>query len=188
MALYETTTQTRSSNVNQIDLANAYFVVPTDSDGKTLVIKTRAESIEGTLGVSKGGTGISELDGGKLIASNEDGKFFEEVDVPVSAFRGLKGNIQDQINKTRSYLVTIPSASWETISDGFKQTVTVNGITENDNPIVGLKPVGTDSITISNEKYAFSCLDKVETINNAIILYCYSEKPTMNITLQLTCV
>lgn len=188
MALYETTTQASSTNTTQIDLTNVHFVTPINSDGKTLVIKTRAEVLEGTLAVSKGGTGINELDGGKLIASNEDGKLFEEVDVPVSIFKGLKGNIQEQINKTRSYLATIPAASWTTISGGFKQTVIVSGITENDNPIVGLKPVGTDSLTISNEKYAFSCLDKVETTNNAIVLYCYNEKPTMNITLQLTCV
>ena len=188
MAVYETATQANTNNTTSIDLTNAHFVTPTNSDGKTLVFKTRTEAIEGTLPISKGGTGITDLDGGKLIASNETGELFEEVDIPVSAFKGLQGNIQDQIDSKRTYTVTVPTSGWTSITGGFKQTVTVSGITGDDNPLVGLKTTGTNTTTISNEKYAFSCLDRVETTTNAIVLYCYSEKPSINITLQLTCV
>lgn len=189
MALYETSAQVTSTNTTRIDLANAHFVTPINSDGKALVIKTRAEGIEGVLPVSKGGTGINELEGGKIIASNENGIFFEEVDVPVSIFKGIKGNIQNQIDSVRSYLVTIRKDNWVSISTGgFKQTITVNGIGDDDNPIVGIKTTGTDSETIANEKYAFSCLDRLETTPNTIALYCYNEKPGIDFTILLSCV
>lgn len=189
MALYETATQATTTSASaSIDLTNAYFVTPMNSDGKAMLIRTRAEMLEGTLPISKGGTGLSELDGGKLIASSVDGKLFEEVDVNVSLFKGLTGNIQSQLNKSRSYIVSVPSSGWKTITGGYQQSVTVNGITSSDTPIVGLKPTGTTSATVNNEKYAFSCIDKAETGTNSITLTCYDEKPTANITIQLTCV
>ena len=189
MATYESSNGSVYSNSNQVDFNNAHFVTPINSDGKALAIKTRTEGIEGTLSVSKGGTGINELEGGKLIASNENGDFFEEVDVPVSAFKGIRGNIQTQIDSIRSYLVTITKNNWTSISSGgYKQTITIDGIDVNDNPVVGLKPSGTTYTAIINEQYAFSCIDRLETDTNTIAIYCYNEKPTIDFTIQLSCI
>lgn len=172
------------------------IVTPQSDDGTPLMIKTLAECIEGVLPISKGGTGISELEGGNLVASGEDGISLEEVDVPVKHLAGLKENVQKKLDSIRSYIVEINSngiwdtnISYDDDSESYiEQTIELPGIRETDNPMVGLKNMSTTSNGIKKEQDAYSCIDMLITNNDSVSIRCFGDPPDTNLTLWLTCV
>jgi hypothetical protein len=145
--------------------------------------------VTGTLPTTKGGTGLSSLDGGRLLASNEDGTLLEEIDVDVQKLSGLKGNIQNQLDDTRRYVVSIPTTGWNenTGGDGYYQTITVKGMTESDNPIVGLVSSATTADALDAERTAYGCIDSIITAVDKITVYCFSEVPTAPFSISLNC-
>lgn len=153
-----------------------------------LHIKTRTEFIDGTLGISKGGTGINTLEGKRLIASNIDGTSLEEIDVGLEYFSGLRTNIQDKLDSIRSFSVDVTVDDWNTDSDGYYKEITVNDIKSTDNPIIGLTTKSTSVDGVESEKYAYSCIDKVTVLDNKVIFRCFEEIPTVDISLIFVCV
>jgi hypothetical protein len=69
-----------------------------DADGNIMQFKTKAECIDGIISLAHGGTGINALQGGKLIASSQDGLSFEELDFDFMLINGLTDNIQKQLD------------------------------------------------------------------------------------------
>jgi hypothetical protein len=145
--------------------------------------------VSGTLPITKGGTGLSNLDGGRLLASNEDGTLLEEIDVGVQLFAGLEGNIQDQLDDTRRYTVKIPTSGWEenTDGEGYYQTISVKGMTENDNPVVGLVSDASTTAALNKERIAYGCIDEIVTGTDKITVYCFTEIPTDPFSISLSC-
>lgn len=156
-------------------------------DGKLYpVILTN--TISGVLPVGKGGTGLSELDGGKLLASNEKGASLEEIDVNVQVFKGLKGNIQNQIDaKAKRYMLNIPTSGWVKSGDVYTQTFPLEGITANDNPVIGLIPVATTASALKDEKLSYECLDTATTTNGSITFSCFTSAPTKAFSVSIIC-
>jgi hypothetical protein len=156
------------------------------------VIKTNM--VTGVLPVAKGGTGIEELTGGKLLASNEDGSLFEEVNVDVQKLSGLSGNIQSQINtlngKSRTLVANVPTTGWVTNTHGagYMQTITVNGITVDDNPVVGLVTTASTTNDLKAERMAYACIDKISTDNGSITIECFEKAPTHVFSISLHCI
>ena len=66
----------------------------------------------------------------------------------------------------------------------YTQTVTVAGITANDNPIVDIYSSST-SAKFKLEMKAYSLVGKITTAANSITLICYDKKPTTAFGLQL---
>ncbi len=147
-------------------------------DGKMYpVILTN--TLTGVLPVGKGGTGLSELDGGKLLASNENGTLLEEIDVDVQVFNGLKGNIQTQLDeKSRKYMLDVPTSGWTKSGDNYVQTFPLKGITDKDNPVIGLNPKATTASDLEAEKMAYELLDAATTAMDSITLTCFTSIPT----------
>ena len=175
------------------------IVTPQGNDGIPLLFRTRTECIEGILPISKGGTGISEITGSKLIASSVSGSSLEEIDIPVSYLSGLTGNIQSILNtkedSIRSYSVNVTStkSSWTSHTDNgvvqyWSKVIPLSGITENDNPLVSLIPSSSSKDGIVAEQYAFSCMNHLITSNGSITIYCFDDLPSTDFIIQLICV
>lgn len=193
VATYATTSAVATTN------SGFRIVTPQDSKGTPLLCRTRTECIDGVLPVTKGGTGITNITGSKLMASCADGISLEEIDVPVNHLSGLRGNIQSLIDgkedAIRTYVVSVSnsSSSWTSATDSdsttyYKRTITVNGILSTDNPITGLYLGSSNASGVDSEKIAFGCIDFIETNNNSITLYCYGDKPTSAFQIYLVCI
>jgi len=149
-----------------------------------------ANLVKGTMPVQRGGTGLNDLDGGKLIASSENGIMLEEIDVPVSHFAGLSANIEERLKKVRSYNVAIPTTGWSVASgagDGFQQTISVPGMTSSDNPVVGLNSAATTTSALEAERRAYDCIDRIDTGNDSITVYCFKTAPTTSFSIRIQC-
>lgn len=66
----------------------------------------------------------------------------------------------------------------------YTQTVTVNSITVDNVPIVDIS-YSEDTTLWESEKIAYSCLTKLETIDNGVIGYCLGIKPENDFTVKL---
>ena len=166
------------------------LVTMEDDKGQPLYPKTGVGGVVGVLPIRKGGTGIQELIGGKLMASSQDKVSLEEIDVGVEVFSGLRGNIQKQIDKTRTYSLIIPANpnDWEALeSGGFKQSFRLKGITKADNPIVGFLPTSTNDAEIKKERIAYGCLSEIITYDDSVDVYCYTTTPTKSFSISLHC-
>lgn len=156
--------------------------------GTPLFSKTSTTLIEGVLPSTKGGTGIDELTGSRIIASNVDGTSFEEVDVSIKHLFGLRVNVQDKLDSIRTYITTIAPDDWVFEDTMYHKEVSLSGITSNDYPIIGLSIQSSNPTDIESEKYAYSCIDRVSTGTDKVTFYCFYEAPSTEITLTLTCV
>lgn len=197
MATYESldgtqnSTQSGSSTYSASQVTGLPMLVTMEDDkGQPMYPKTSMGGVVGVLPIRKGGTGIQELVGGKLMASSQDKVSLEEIDVGVDMFAGLKENIQKQFDKTRTYALTIPSSpnDWETLeSGGFKQSFNLIGITAKDNPIVGFLPTSTDVDEIKEERIAYGCLSEIITRDGTVDVYCYGSTPAKSFSISLHC-
>lgn len=188
MATYESIEETTVNPVS-IDIADFLPVVLQELDnGKPIMLKTRTELIEGTLPTSKGGTGISKLDGKRLIASNTDGSSLEEVDVLIEHLAGLNTNVQKKLDSIRSYQLSLSTEEWSTDDIGYYKEVEVLGILPTDNPLIGLSISSTTTDDIETEKYSYSCIDKIDTDTDKVIIHCFDETPTTDINLVIVCI
>lgn len=82
------------------------------------------------------------------------------------------------------YNVSIPVSWSDNPSGGYMQTVTVTGIKETDVPVVGVILSSDVSAAVLQGK-AFANVNRITTAANSITLYCYSNKPTTAVTIQL---
>lgn len=85
------------------------------------------------------------------------------------------------------YTVSIP-VNWteSEVNDAtqYTQTITVSGIKSTDVPVVGVILSSDVSAAVLQGK-AFANVNRITTANNSITLYCYSQKPTTAVTIQL---
>lgn len=199
MCVFEGTATAYSMDSTANTSSGFRIVTPQDDKGTPLLCRTRTECIDGVLPVTKGGTGITNIIGSKLIASCADGISLEEIEVPVDYLSGLTGNIQSLLNakadsiRTFEVPVSNDSNAWTTVTDSdsnqYKtRSIPVTGILATDNPITGLQVTSTTKTGIESEEFAFSCVDVVETFNGSIRLNCYGDIPTAAFTMSLTCI
>lgn len=100
-------------------------------------------------------------------------------------------NILDENNKilpkylpdgSMSVEIVVPTTGWTTYETMQMNTISALGITEDFDPIYGLKPVG--QYATETEEEMFSLIKGLVTDTNAVTLYA-SEVPTTSITLTL---
>ena len=94
----------------------------------------------------------------------------------MAIYRMINGNLEKIAGASNSlvFSVSIPTQSWTpTGNDEAYIDVPLLGITVNDNPIVSLEIVDTDTATTAkNKRIAFSCIDRITTSDNSIRIYC----------------
>lgn len=192
MATYETfEEQTLQDTPVAVQSSQSLNFVPVilqeAGSGTPLMLRTRTELIEGIMPASKGGTGIDTLQGGRFIASNVDGTSLEEVDIPVQYLSGLKSNVQEKLDGLRAYTLVVTTGSWVSDSNGYYKEFTLKGIKSTDNPIIGLLIQSDTSTEVEKEKYAYSCIDKADILDDKVKFRCFDEVPTKEITLNFVC-
>lgn len=64
------------------------------------------------------------------------------------------------------------------------QTINLDGILETDNPYIGAVYDAKAELALRQQE-AFSCIAKVETRDNQLIVYCFEDKPTVDIPIQV---
>lgn len=124
-------------------------------------------------GMSKTGDGLTNwnsLDWDKSIANGGNADTVGGKTIP------------DNIASFNRYTTTLLASGWSS-SSPYTQTVSISGITENDYPVVDI--IISDESDIESLKNAWNNVDKISTGNNSITAYCYSQKPELDIPIQL---
>lgn len=105
----------------------------------------------------------------------------DRVDLPLAASQGKALN--DEIKKsTKVRNITLRVTNWQNDNNVFLQTVSVDGVNEND------IPVGSTVIPkAANKDYKKSaeCIDGFNTENGSITFYCNKKRPTTDVTVML---
>lgn len=77
------------------------------------------------------------------------------------------------------YTATLGSNNWSGTDSNFTQTVTVNGITATDHPVIDL------SSPTSSNLDSWSFVSKAVSGNNSITFTCFNYKPTVNLDITI---
>lgn len=86
---------------------------------------------------------------------------------------------------TASYTATFPSSGWSS-SAPYTQTVNVDGILATDDPIVDIdmsSATNADDWALLTEAWNF--VGRITANQGSVTMYCYEEKPTVDITIFL---
>ena len=84
------------------------------------------------------------------------------------------------------FTATIGQEWVEELSGGFTQVIKINGILEEDSPIIGVLLDNNTEISKSQIK-AWSNVSRITTEKGLIKVYCYKDKPDIDIDIQLVC-
>lgn len=107
---------------------------------------------------------------------------------------GILGDIQNQSDlmsllrdKGKIFEATIGATWTEKTPGGYSQIISVKGITAEHNPVVDI--ILDDDVDTAKEQIeAWTCVSRITTGNDFITVYCYEEKPSVEINIQLLCV
>lgn len=120
------------------------------------------------------------------------GEMTGSLDMGANPITNLADPIQDGDGVSKGYLVRyadsrifhgtvqLTAAGWSAAAP-YTQTVALEGILATDQPHYGVVYSGNWEA----EKEAFSCVDDLDTAENALTFTCYEEKPEINLTIQL---
>lgn len=88
----------KSTSAKKRSVVEATFFDAKGESGEPTDLRTSVDAIVGVMPPEKGGTGLSRLSGGKVLASNPEGTAVEETELDMMKFNKLRGNIQNQID------------------------------------------------------------------------------------------
>lgn len=85
------------------------------------------------------------------------------------------------------YTATIGNEWQEEVTGGFSQVINIDGILEEDSPIVDI--ILDDDVLVSQSQIrAWSDVSRIKTQDGFINVYCYERKPTIAMNIQLICI
>ena len=103
-------------------------------------------------------------------------------------FDGSKSiTINTSVSASKFYTVNLPATKWSS-SAPFTQTVYVKGISAGDNPIVDINMASSSSDDSTILFEAWALVGRVSTNDGSITAYCYEEKPTVDISINIMAV
>lgn len=129
-----------------------------------------------SLGLVKSGGNVTISDG--IITVNDDSH-----NHTIDNIDGLQASLNGKITAT-DYYCTLSAANWSATFP-YTQTVTVTGVLESDQrPIVDidLSDESLDAVAVIT---AWCTIGRVKTVDNAIIAYCYSNIPEVDIPISI---
>lgn len=88
----------------------------------------------------------------------------------------------DDKHFTRS--AALPAAGWEGESAPYTQTVAVESITAEDNPIYGVAYSGDNDAMIAQQD-AFALVDDLSTADGSVTFTCFRHKPAVDLTIRM---
>ncbi|MDO4327137.1 MAG: hypothetical protein Q4E24_14075 [bacterium] len=121
------------------------------------------------------------------LIKNEDGTY-GILDATVYTQNGDRFGANDvnaintEINKMQQMqTVLVPASAWSATAP-YTQTLSIEGITEADSPVISFYLAGnnnaTDTVKAQNKAYGF--VDRAVTGAGSITLYCYRKKPAVD--------
>ena len=103
-------------------------------------------------------------------------------------FDGSHGvTINTAVSASNYYTATFYADNWGD-SAPYSQTITVDGINASDNPIVDINMSSATDANVEEMLNAWSFIARIVTNDNSITGYCYTEKPEMDVTINLLAV
>ena len=117
-------------------------------------------------------------------AHNEAKAAGEAAENAQAAAENAEKNAKEYADNLHKLLtVTVPASGWSA-SAPYTQTVSVEGIRAEDAPHVS--PVYSDTLeTALVQKEAWEMVSRAKSTDNAITFYCFEDKPTTNIPVQI---
>ena len=100
-----------------------------------------------------------------------------------SALKSLNDKAEGKANTT-TLKATIKASAFLGGNSPFKQTIEVKGILESDNPIAGVV-YDDDTEVALRQREAWGNVQRITCGNDSITVYCFEEKPTTDIPIQL---
>lgn len=95
-----------------------------------------------------------------------------------------KGYVDSYVDSKHFFRdVTLTVSGWSADAP-YKQTVTAQGITEEDRPIYGVV-LSADAAIATAEKEAFAMVDDLDTGANVVTFTCLEDKPEVALTIQM---
>ena len=88
------------------------------------------------------------------------------------------------ISASNYYHVTFKASNWSS-SAPYTQTVSVSGIKSSDNPIADINMSAATSSNSADLLGAWMLVGRIATADGKITAYCYEEKPTVDISVNL---
>lgn len=99
------------------------------------------------------------------------------------AMKTLNNKAEGKANTT-TLTVTINASAFEGGTSPYKQTILLDGITETDNPIAGVTYDEDVEIALK-QREAWGNVSRIKCNNGSITVFCYEDKPTVDIPIQL---
>lgn len=129
-------------------------------------------------------THLLRLSGGTMTGALDMGKNplkglpLPESEDQAASKQYVDRNLSKKVEKV-SFSLTVPAAGWAGTQPPYTQSLALEGILETDNPYFAPDFSGGDP------RYAFGCIDILETQDNKIMLTCLDRKPDRDITLRM---
>lgn len=92
--------------------------------------------------------------------------------------------INTTVSASQHFTVAFPASGWSRNAP-YTQTVSVNGIKASDNPIVDINMENTTTSNSSDILSAWGLIGRISTSNGSVTAYCYEEKPTVDISVNM---
>ena len=120
-----------------------------------------------------------------LYHSSADIVMLDEEKVP-DLGDNLEAAIMNLSNKANTLTLTtiIEASAFEGASSPFKQTIALEGIKSTDNPIAGVL-YDDDTEVALKQRESWGNVSRIKCGDDAITVYCFEDKPSTNIPIQL---
>ena len=131
----------------------------------------------------------------KIIALDENGDLKELSSVPSHEHSGTDiTSAVEEANKLngksatdfveKNFKTATITTTWSGTEAPYTQDITISGITSDNKPVIA--PVYSDTLeTAIAQQEAWNLIDKIVTDEDKITCYCFTEKPEVEIPIQL---
>ena len=127
----------------------------------------------------------------KYVDDSISGKANKVSSPTTDNFASLKsdGDIQDSGKKAsdfaeKNFKTATITTTWSGTSAPYTQDITISGITSDNKPVIA--PVYSDTLeTAIAQQEAWNLIDKIVTDEDKITCYCFTDKPEVEIPIQL---
>lgn len=153
------------------------------------LIKTLKDTKTGTIIIPRTTTkAITTIDGTLLDNKMEYiNQQLANHEVEVDNIKNINQQLVDhkvEIDNIKKIKTATILTNWAGSTAPYTQTITVDGVTKNDNPIIS--PIySTTNATAILEKAAWNLIGKITTNNDSITVACFEAKPTQTLNIQI---
>lgn len=134
-------------------------------------------------------------DGNSVITYDQiimpDGTYWGQNNEPLTSVNGKYGNAvltAEDVGASviRFYTLSVPASNWVAQEDGsYTQQVAIDGLTSSNYANADIDMSNATVDTASYLRDAWSMIGRAQTVNDGIILTCFEDVPTIDMTVKL---